>query len=393
MAKKKVSKRDTIAKAMAKAGGTTLSPAKIYKAEEIVPSAILPTGYAGVDRIIGIGGIPSGQITTLAGPPACGKTTLALDIVIAAQRLGGIGVYLDFENKFEMAYALRLGVDPNYFILANPNYIEEGFKKVEDMLKVLRAESDTMPVVFVWDSVSSSKAKATFEAGWEDNNWAKEARVFSDKLPRFTKMLSVNNAFMIGIAQKRTATDGGIARDKIGPGWAWMHYTPLCIKWKGPKREKGKIAVGTDGAEVSTLEVSKNQIGPPWRTCSLRMEYGSGYSRVHSLLEEAVLQGLVTKKGSRFYLKDGSETCIGNGHPAATKYLLKNEEIIMELHAQLSAPYTAPIVGTPTADGLPFDLVDRTSAFAEPDPEDEEEWDDEDDEEYDDDEYDDDEEE
>ncbi|MBC8096577.1 MAG: AAA family ATPase, partial [Akkermansiaceae bacterium] len=42
----------------------------------------LPTGVRGLDEILG-GGIPEYSFNIIAGPPGCGKTTLAHQIVFA----------------------------------------------------------------------------------------------------------------------------------------------------------------------------------------------------------------------------------------------------------------------------------------------------------------------
>ncbi len=51
-------------------------------------TASVPTGFATLDRALGLGGLPKGGICELVGPATSGKTTLALKILAQAQRGG-----------------------------------------------------------------------------------------------------------------------------------------------------------------------------------------------------------------------------------------------------------------------------------------------------------------
>jgi RecA/RadA recombinase len=51
----------------------------------------LPTGSLALDLLTGIGGLPRGRLSELAGPPSSGKRTLAAHAVAQAQRGGDRG--------------------------------------------------------------------------------------------------------------------------------------------------------------------------------------------------------------------------------------------------------------------------------------------------------------
>ncbi|MDR1360315.1 MAG: DNA recombination/repair protein RecA, partial [Deltaproteobacteria bacterium] len=50
---------------------------------------IIPTGSIGLDLALGVGGIPRGRVSEIYGPESSGKTTLTLQIIAEAQKLGG----------------------------------------------------------------------------------------------------------------------------------------------------------------------------------------------------------------------------------------------------------------------------------------------------------------
>ena len=54
----------------------------------------IPTGSLGLDLALGIGGVPRGRIVEGYGPESSGKTTLALQILAEAQKMGGEVAFL-----------------------------------------------------------------------------------------------------------------------------------------------------------------------------------------------------------------------------------------------------------------------------------------------------------
>ncbi len=74
------------------------------------PSA-LSTGFAALDRTLGIGGVPRGHLTSLLGVPTSGAGTLALKIAASATAHGEQVAYLDLTGTFDADYAARCGVD------------------------------------------------------------------------------------------------------------------------------------------------------------------------------------------------------------------------------------------------------------------------------------------
>ena len=53
------------------------------------------TGSIGLDVALGIGGLPRGRVVEIYGPEASGKTTLTLQVIAEAQKLGGTAAFID----------------------------------------------------------------------------------------------------------------------------------------------------------------------------------------------------------------------------------------------------------------------------------------------------------
>src|SRR5881227_1287632 len=79
--------------------------------EAIVPVAAISTGSISVDYALGVGGFPRGRICEIFGPESSGKTTIALQAIAEAQKLGGMAAFIDAEHALDAAYAQKLGID------------------------------------------------------------------------------------------------------------------------------------------------------------------------------------------------------------------------------------------------------------------------------------------
>ena len=72
--------------------------------------AVVPTGSLGLDVALGVGGLPRGRVVEIYGPESSGKTTLALECIAEAQKMGGTCAFIDAEHALDAAYARKLGV-------------------------------------------------------------------------------------------------------------------------------------------------------------------------------------------------------------------------------------------------------------------------------------------
>src|SRR5947199_1991666 len=66
-----------------------------------VDVAVIPTGSFSLDLALGVGGLPRGRVVEIFGPESSGKTTLALNVVAQAQKLGGKAAFIDAEHAMD----------------------------------------------------------------------------------------------------------------------------------------------------------------------------------------------------------------------------------------------------------------------------------------------------
>jgi hypothetical protein len=70
---------------------------------------VLPSGFAPLDALLPGGGFPQGRVVELCGPPASGKTTLALLALSQATRSGQLAAFVDPAGELYPPAARALG--------------------------------------------------------------------------------------------------------------------------------------------------------------------------------------------------------------------------------------------------------------------------------------------
>lgn len=115
------------------AGATALAPLSESSASpesgpSVRPSGeVISTGFAALDAILGLGGLPRQLTAVFRGAGTSGKTTLALRTIAEAQAQGAIAAWLDGSRSLDPLEAMARGVDLRWLIVLRPHDPTEGF--------------------------------------------------------------------------------------------------------------------------------------------------------------------------------------------------------------------------------------------------------------------------
>src|SRR2546430_6142375 len=188
----------------------------------IQPIDAIPTGAISIDYALGIGGVPRGRVVEIFGPESSGKTTLALQIIAEAQKLGGMAAFVDAEHALDAAYAQKLGVDIDNLLVSQPDNGEQALEIVEVLVR-----SNGVDVVVV-DSVAALVPKAEIEGEMGEAQMGLQARLTSQALRKLTRAVSKSKCCLIFINQLREkigvmfgnpeTTTGGLGPQFHAPG-------------------------------------------------------------------------------------------------------------------------------------------------------------------------------
>ena len=97
----------------------------------IAPIPAISTGSISLDWALGVGGLPRGRVIEIFGPESSGKTTLALQTIAQAQKLGGVAAFIDAEHALDAQYAQKLGVDLDNLLVSQPDNGEQALEITE----------------------------------------------------------------------------------------------------------------------------------------------------------------------------------------------------------------------------------------------------------------------
>ena len=165
------------------------------KAIEAIES--IPTGSLMLDIALGIGGLPRGRVVEIYGPESSGKTTLTLQVIAQAQKLGGTCAFIDAEHALDPSYAEKLGVQVDDLLVSQPDTGEQALE-IADML----VRSSSVDVVVI-DSVAALTPRAEIEGEMGDQLPGLQARLMSQALRKLTGNIKRSNTMVIFINQDR----------------------------------------------------------------------------------------------------------------------------------------------------------------------------------------------
>src|SRR3979409_2650758 len=165
--------------------------------EAIVPIAVIPTGSISFDSALGVGGVPRGRVVEIFGPESSGKTTITLQIIAEAQKLGGMAAFVDAEHALDPTYARKLGVDVDNLLISQPDYGEQALEIADTLVR-----SGAVDILVV-DSVAALVPRAELEGEMGDSHMGLHARLMSQALRKLTGSISRSRCMVIFINQIR----------------------------------------------------------------------------------------------------------------------------------------------------------------------------------------------
>ena len=292
------------------------------------PVEAIPTGSLMLDIALGIGGLPRGRVVEIYGPESSGKTTLTLQVVAQAQKLGGTCAFIDAEHALDPTYAEKLGVNVDDLLLSQPDTGEQALE-IADML----VRSSAIDVIVI-DSVAALTPRAEIEGEMGDQLPGLQARLMSQALRKLTGNISRSGTMVIFINQLRMKIGmmmPGQNPETTTGGNALKFYASvrLDIRRIGAVK-KGDEVVGNQ----TKIKVVKNKLAPPFKQVVTEILYGEGISREGELIDLGVDNKLVEKSGA-WYSYAGER--IGQGKDNARQYFKENPAIAQDLEDKLRA--------------------------------------------------------
>lgn len=295
----------------------------------------ISTGCLGLDLALGNGGMGVGRIYEIYGPEMSGKSTLADNVIIQAQRLGHNCLYVDAEASMDKTLLEKYGVDGtklHYICLSS------GEENLDAALSLIKTGIFKVVVI---DSVAALVPKTETEGNLADTQQpGRQAAMMSRFLRLLTPVASETGTIVIFINQLRMKIGQMGNPETTTGGEALKYYATGRIDVRGGQSKKSLLVDDKNGGEVighkTEFYVKKNKLAPPHRKAEVKLIYGCGYDHHWEVLGLAADIGIVEKTGNWYKYNDKN---IGNGELNTLAFLkdAENTEVFKEICGKVMA--------------------------------------------------------
>ena len=284
-----------------------LKSASMLSEQELSPELISTGSYA-LNKIISgkyTGGIPIGMITQFIGQASTAKTVFGTHILREAQKQDYYSIIIDSENAYSPKFAVTLGIDPKKLIYAAPPTVEDCFETIENLVKEIRKEDSTTPIVVFYDSLAVSPSRAELKSeGFEGNNMqgATRAKTIGGALRKINTILRPMKVALILVNQIRTKVGVmfGDPRTSAAGGNALDYYLGVNLECS-----KSGIVGDKDNPHGITGKVKnkKNKIIEPFKSCEFELLFNEGLNPYYGIIALLERDEVIERNGAWYTVK------------------------------------------------------------------------------------------
>ena len=280
-------------------------------------------------------GFPEGRILDVHGDYGLGKSHLAIQLAKSVQKLGGIVVYCDVENAISVENLKTLGINLKKMVYVQPTYTEQVFDVAEKTIIKSRAMNKNVPILFIWDSVSSSSPRDEQENSMEKNFMGLQARVLSKGFRKITQTIGHNKITFLCLSQIRQNIGVMFGDNIVVPGGKALPFaSSIRVRLSSGSKVKDKDE-NVIGINV-VANVIKNKISNPFRKCEFRIHFGEGIKEDEEILAVLEKAGEIEVDGNKYEFKTAGPVkhFIENGETRSFKksawnsLMLEKQELI-----------------------------------------------------------------
>lgn len=247
----------------------------IAPARHLLPPmpSVIPTGLDGLDRALGIGGIPAGRVTEIFGEADGGKTSLALQVAKQCSP-DRPALYIDGEHHLAPSTLRMIGVPDDSVYLFRA-------ETLQDALQVCKAAAPAFGAVII-DSISSLPVKAELRPKHADHVVIQthQADVLSHGLAALAPLLKRTGCALILVNQLRDTPGCVWGMPGHSPGGrALKYYAALRLELfrAGILRDDPKDRGRDTGIRIK-VTVEKNKCAAPQKSALIDLDFVNGLS-------------------------------------------------------------------------------------------------------------------
>ena len=282
------------------------------------------------------GGLPSNNITAIAGESATGKTYFALGMVkqFLEDHPDSAVIYFESESAISKTMIEDRGIDSKRMVIVPVVTVQEFRKQAISILdKYLETPKDKRPpMMMCLDSLgmlSTTKEIEDTAEGKETRDMTR-AQVVKGAFRVLTLKLGRAGVPMI-VTNHTYDVIGSMFPQKEMGGGSGLKYAASSIIYLSKKKEKeGTEVVGN----IIHCKNAKSRLTVENRIVDVRLSYDSGLDRYYGLLDLALASGIFEKSSTRIKLPNGKtefgKTINNNPEKYFTPDVMERLETVVE---------------------------------------------------------------
>jgi RecA/RadA recombinase len=234
-----------------------------YTASDVVP---LPETHP-LRLLTGLPGLPFNKIAQVAGKPDSGKSTMAGELMAAAQKAGVQVILWDSEDKADMGrFKTHFGGNPGDILMIKTNEILKGGELVRRYITAVKEQDPKAKILFVWDSVGGSQSRSHAERELDNEKHAQPGQDAKENGSVMKTLVALINKYpdtiAVYLANQTYAKIGFLAHGDAAAGGAKIEYhSSLIIMLKRIKVLTNVVkGVRVKNGIITRATVTKNHL-------------------------------------------------------------------------------------------------------------------------------------
>lgn len=195
-----------------------------YTKDDVIP---LPASNP-ISQLYGLPGLPFNKIIQFAGKPDSGKSTVAAEIIVAAQKSGAQAIIWDSEDKLDTGRLSALGGKPDELLLAKTNEILKGGELIRKFINAVKEQDEAAKILVVWDSAGGSQSRSHAERELDNEKHAQPGQDAKEIGTVMKMLVSLINKYpdsiAVYIANQTYAKIGFMMKGDAASGGAKLEF-------------------------------------------------------------------------------------------------------------------------------------------------------------------------
>lgn len=258
--------------------------------EQISPTDIpfwASTGSDILDIIISNiknGGMPFSKIVQLSGLQGSGKSFIGSHVLANTQKQGGIAIYIDSQASVNRDFLKNIGIDLQKLIYIPENSTQKIFTIIQKLIGKIRQRESNKPVAILIDSITASSTQSEIEGEYKKQGWnTDKAIILSKAMRKLTTLLGKQKILLMINSQVRTNLGVTFGDKYTTPGGHAIKFH-ASVRLRLSKATKIKDAKNNIVGINLKIQIIKNRLAPPHKTCQIPLYFTSGIDNYQSWL-------------------------------------------------------------------------------------------------------------